>query len=103
MLTIRFSKRLRIYSDLAVLTTSFLLTYLLRYDFNVPQTQLHNIFLQLPYVVIIQTTALYLFGCKRFVALSDVQNFFKFTVFSALPLMLFGVVLPRSISQLKVP
>jgi FlaA1/EpsC-like NDP-sugar epimerase len=103
MQTIRFSKRLRIYLDLAVLTTAFLLTYLLRYDFKVPQIQLHNLLLQLPYVVTIQTAALYLFGCKRFVALSDLQNFFKFSVFSALPVMLFGVVLPDSISQLKVP
>jgi FlaA1/EpsC-like NDP-sugar epimerase len=103
MKTIRFSKRLRIYMDLAVLTTAFLLTYLLRYDLNIPQIQLHNLLLQLPYVVTIQIAALYLFGCRKFVALSDLQNFFKFAVFSALPVMLFGMVLPRSISQLKVP
>jgi FlaA1/EpsC-like NDP-sugar epimerase len=103
MQTIRFSKRLHIYLDLAVLTTSFLLTYLLRYDFKVPQIQLHNILLQLPYVVTIQTAALYLFSCKRFVALTDLQNFFKFAVFSSAPVMLFKMVMPDSISQLKVP
>jgi FlaA1/EpsC-like NDP-sugar epimerase len=93
--------------DLLVLIMSFVLAYLLRFDFNIPQNQLHNLTLQLPYVIALELTALHLFGYHKFswrlINLADVQTFIKAAVCAALPILLLRLVLPNSIGEFRVP
>jgi FlaA1/EpsC-like NDP-sugar epimerase len=93
--------------DLSVLILSFVSAYLLRFDFNIPQNQLHNLSLQLPYVIALELAALHLFGCHKFiwrlVKLADMQTFIKAAVCAALPILLLRLVLPNSMGELRVP
>jgi FlaA1/EpsC-like NDP-sugar epimerase len=93
--------------DLLVLISSFVLAYLLRFDFNVPQNQLYNLSLQLPYVIALELAALHLFGCHKFswrlVKLADVQTFVKAAVCAVLPILLLRLVLPNSMGEIRVP
>jgi FlaA1/EpsC-like NDP-sugar epimerase len=93
--------------DLLVLVLSFVLAYLLRFDFNIPQNQLHNLSLQIPYVVALELTALHLFGYHkfnwRFINLADVETFIKAAICAALPVLLLRLVLPNSIGEFRVP
>src|ERR1043166_7513787 len=47
-------RRLHYVIDLSVLTSSFALAYLLRFDFEVPRSQFDDFFTQLPYVLLVQ-------------------------------------------------
>jgi FlaA1/EpsC-like NDP-sugar epimerase len=93
--------------DLLILILSFVSAYLLRFDFNIPQNQLHSIPLQLPYVVALELATLHLFGCHKFIwrfaNLSDVQRLIKAAVCAALPILLLRLVLPDSIGEFRVP
>jgi FlaA1/EpsC-like NDP-sugar epimerase len=93
--------------DILVLISSFVSAYLLRFDFNIPQNQLHNLSLQLPYVVALELAALHLFGCHkliwRLVNLADLQAFIKAAVCAVLPILLLRLVLPNSIGEFRVP
>jgi FlaA1/EpsC-like NDP-sugar epimerase len=93
--------------DLLVLILSFVSAYLLRFDFNIHQNQLHNLPLQLPYVIGLELAALRLFGCHEFiwrpVKLADVQTFIKAAVCAALPILLLRLILPNSMGEFRVP
>jgi FlaA1/EpsC-like NDP-sugar epimerase len=93
--------------DLLVLIFSFVSAYLLRFDFNIPQNQLNNLSLQLPYVIAIELAALHLFGCHKFiwrlVNLADTQTFIKAAVCAAQPILLLRLVLPNSMGEFRVP
>jgi FlaA1/EpsC-like NDP-sugar epimerase len=93
--------------DMLVLISSFVSAYLLRFDFNIPQNQLHNLSLQLPYVIALELAALHLFGCHKFiwrlVKLADLQTFIKAAVCAALPILLLRLVLPDSMGEFRVP
>ncbi len=93
--------------DLLILIVSFVTAYLLRFDFNIPQNQFHNLSLQLPYVVAIELAALHFFGCQkfnwRFVKLADVQTFFMAAVSAAMPIALLRLVLPNSMGEFRIP
>ncbi|MGB5661176.1 MAG: hypothetical protein WBO54_17025, partial [Thermoanaerobaculia bacterium] len=52
------SRRVQYALDLIVLVATFLLAYLLRFDFQIPASQMRAVWVQLPYVVLLQFVAL---------------------------------------------
>jgi FlaA1/EpsC-like NDP-sugar epimerase len=93
--------------DLLILIVSFVTAYLLRFDFNIPQNQFHNLTLQLPYVIALELTALHIFGCQKFswryVKLADVQAFFMAAISAAIPMALLRLMLPNSLGEFRIP
>src|ERR1043166_8158917 len=75
------TKRLQLIMDLAVLTVSFTLAYLFRFDFVIPTRYVHSALMQLPYVLFIQFGSLLLTGVYtfiwRYVGMSEVKAFLK--------------------------
>lgn len=100
-------RRLHYVIDLVVLTSSFALAYLLRFDFEVPRSQLDDFFTQLPYVVLIQMTALSLAGVYtfiwRYVGMSEIRAFVNAALCSALPILAARLVLPHALNNWRVP
>jgi FlaA1/EpsC-like NDP-sugar epimerase len=93
--------------DLGVLACAFVLAYLLRFDFNIPKSELRHGLLQLPYVVLIQFVMLalagvYAFIC-RYVGLAEVRAFINALLSSAIPIAIMRIWLPPSFQDLKVP
>lgn len=61
------SRRLQFGLDIGVLAGAFFLSYLLRFDFRIPETNLVRAAAQLPLVVSVQFTALLCSGVYSFV------------------------------------
>ena len=93
--------------DLLVLTASFLLAYLLRYDFVIPGKVLFDALVQLPYVVLIQVVALALAGVYsfiwRYVGMREVRSFFYAFFWSSLVLTVLRFTLPDRFGDWRVP
>ena len=53
--------------EIACLIGAFVLAYLLRFDFSIPDSEQFNLLIQLPLVLILQIAALRLFGAHRFI------------------------------------
>jgi FlaA1/EpsC-like NDP-sugar epimerase len=95
-------------SDVAVLVGAFLLAYLLRLDFSLPEPYLSNFLSQLPFVVLVQFSALFLVGAYsiiwRYVSLEDIKAFIKAAFISGVVLLLFRLLLsPERFIQWQVP
>jgi FlaA1/EpsC-like NDP-sugar epimerase len=107
MYHLQIEKKLQHSLNLLVLIVSFVSAYLLRFDFNIPHSQLHNLSLQLPYVVALELGAFHLFGCHkfiwRFVNFADVQTLIRAAVCAAVPILFLRLVLPDSIGGFRVP
>ncbi len=93
--------------DLLVLTGSFVLAYLLRYEFVISQKVLFDALVQLPYVVLIQVVALALAGVYtfiwRYVGMREVRSFFYAFFWSSLVLMALRFTLPDRFGDWRVP
>jgi FlaA1/EpsC-like NDP-sugar epimerase len=93
--------------DLLILTASFLLAYLLRFEFVIPEKVLFEAFVQLPYVVLIQVVALALAGVYRFiwryVGMREVRSFFYAFFWSSLVLTALRFTLPNRFGDWRVP
>ncbi len=93
--------------DVAMLVCAFAFAYLLRFEFAVPEDELHNALQQLPYVVLVQLAALALAGVYsfiwRYVGLGEVKAFVYAAVWSALVLAVLRLSLPRSLGNWRVP
>ncbi|HEY5190498.1 MAG TPA: polysaccharide biosynthesis protein, partial [Candidatus Deferrimicrobium sp.] len=93
--------------DLLVLTASFLLAYLLRFEFVIPQKVLFDALVQLPYVVLIQVVALALAGVYsfiwRYVGMREVRSFFYAFFWSSLVLTVLRFTLPDRFGDWRVP
>ena len=93
--------------DLLVLSAAFLLSYLLRFDFHLPEYYLNNALDQLPFVVLVQFTALFLVGgyalIWRYVSLEDAKFFLWAAVVSAIFLLIGRLLLPPSFERWQVP
>ena len=95
-------------SDVAVLCGAFFLAYLLRLDFSLPEPYLSNFLSQLPFVVLVQFSALFLVGAYsiiwRYVSLEDIKAFLKAAAISGVILLLFRLLLsPDRFIQWQVP
>jgi FlaA1/EpsC-like NDP-sugar epimerase len=100
-------RRLHYALDLIVLIAAFALAYLLRFDFEPDARQRTELLIQLPYVVLIQVTALNLAGVYtfiwRYVGLAEVKPFIKAALLSALPILFLRLTLPAAWNNWRVP
>ena len=93
--------------DLLMLSAAFLLSYLLRFDFNVPRNYWENALTQLPFVVLVQFAALFMIGgyalIWRYISLEDAKFFARAAVLSLAILLLGRLGLPVSFERWQVP
>jgi FlaA1/EpsC-like NDP-sugar epimerase len=87
-------------ADVVVLCSAFFLAYMLRFDFKLTDS-LDNILNQLPLVVLIQFSVLFLVGAYpilwRYFSLEDVKVFLKASIISSLILLGFRLLLSQDI------
>src|ERR1051325_10051546 len=73
------NRRTQFTMDLVTLVAAFALAYLLRFDFNIPTAYLLAAVRQLPYVILLQFSALMLAGVYsfiwRYIGMSEVRAF----------------------------
>jgi FlaA1/EpsC-like NDP-sugar epimerase/lipopolysaccharide/colanic/teichoic acid biosynthesis glycosyltransferase len=93
--------------DILVLAASFLLAYLLRFEFAIPAQELRNAVIQLLCLVAIQFAALILTGVYafvwRYVGMSEVSTFIKAALLASLPPLIARLALPIQFKQFQVP
>ncbi len=93
--------------DLGVLTAAFVLSYLLRFDFEIPAGELHSMLAQLPLVLLLQFGAMQIFGIYtfmwRYIGMAEIGAFVKAAWWSFLPLVLLRLGLPDGFGQWRVP
>lgn len=101
------TRRTQFAMDLAVLVAAFVLAYLLRFDFAVPDTYRTRGLIQLPVVVMVQFVTLTLCGVYafvwRYIGLRELGTFARAAAYSALPLLLLRVGLPRAFDDWRIP
>jgi FlaA1/EpsC-like NDP-sugar epimerase len=101
------TRRLQFCVDLLVLTGSFYLAYLLRFDFAVPSAMLAQSAVQLPVVLAIQVAALALAGVYsfiwRYVGMHELKAFVYAFWWSALALAVMRFTLPGALGDWRVP
>lgn len=100
-------RRTQFVLDLATLTAAFLLAYLLRFDFRIPERSLGYAMVQLPLVVLLQFSALLLLRVYnfvwRYVGIREIETFLRAAVYSALPLFALRFGLPDAYQAWRVP
>jgi FlaA1/EpsC-like NDP-sugar epimerase len=93
--------------DLGVLTAAFVLSYLLRFEFDIPSGEFHNMTVQLPLVLLLQFGAMQVFGIYtfmwRYIGMAEIGAFVKAAWWSFLPLLLLRLGLPDGFGQWRVP
>jgi len=95
-------------ADVAVLCGAFLLAYLLRFEFEIPEYYFNNALNQLPFVVFVQFASLFLFGAYsiiwRYVSLDDIKSFLKAALVSGVILVLIRLLVSNEqLSRWQVP
>jgi FlaA1/EpsC-like NDP-sugar epimerase len=95
-------------ADVAVLCGAFFLAYLLRFEFSLDKYYLDNALNQLPFVVLVQFSSLFLVGAYsiiwRYVSLEDIKAFLKAALISGIVLVLFRLFLsPEQFIRWQVP
>lgn len=97
----------RLALDLLVLSSAFWFAYLLRFDFEIPVYYQENALDQLPFVVLVEFTALVLVGgyglIWRYIGLADTKYFLRAAICAALVLLLGRLLLPASFERWQVP
>ncbi|MFN7926756.1 MAG: nucleoside-diphosphate sugar epimerase/dehydratase [Blastocatellia bacterium] len=93
--------------DFAILTTAFLLAYLLRFDFAIPTSEWQNGIVQWPIVVLTQLALLAGWGVYafvwRYVGMGEMKTFVLATLSAAAPFFALRLLLPPSFMVLRVP
>ncbi len=93
--------------DISALVLAFSLAYLLRFEFAVPAAEIPNALQQLPYVVLVQLSALVLAGVYsfiwRYVGMGEVKAFLYAALWSALALAVLRLSLPDRLHSWRVP
>jgi FlaA1/EpsC-like NDP-sugar epimerase len=93
--------------DLSVLAGAFVVSYLLRFEFDVPPEQIQASAIQLPFVVLLQFSLLFVTGVYafiwRYIGMAEVGAFLKAAAGSFLVLTLARLVLPDAVQPLRVP
>ena len=101
------SKKTQYVLDLMVLSGAFILSYLLRFDFSLPQSEIHRAWAQLIFVVLIQFAALSLTGVYsfvwRYVGLTEVRKFLITALWSVIPILFLRLGLTEQFQILRVP
>ncbi|MGH9971327.1 MAG: polysaccharide biosynthesis protein [Pyrinomonadaceae bacterium] len=93
--------------DTIVLTSAFIIAYLLRFDFEIPQRDTQHMLYQLPFVLLLQIGLLWLAGIYtfiwRYVGMAEVKAFITAALWSALPLITLRIWLPEQLQPARVP
>jgi len=101
------SKADQITLDFTVLLSAFVLSYLLRFDFDIPKNEALHGCIQLPFVVLLQLLVLQRTGVysfvSRYVSMNEVRVFSRAALWSFVPLILFRVCLPAQLNVWKIP
>src|SRR5438105_2964842 len=63
----RLLKATLIALDLSVFLIAIVVSYLLRFDFNIPTNHVHNLIVQAPFLILLQFAALTLTGGRNFI------------------------------------
>ncbi|MGI8638706.1 MAG: polysaccharide biosynthesis protein [Pyrinomonadaceae bacterium] len=95
-------------ADVAVLCGAFFLAYLFRFDFELEEYYLDNALNQLPFVVLVQFSSLFIVGAYsiiwRYVSLEDIKSFLKAAFISGVILILVRLLLsPEKFIRWQVP
>ncbi|HWN41347.1 MAG TPA: nucleoside-diphosphate sugar epimerase/dehydratase, partial [Thermoanaerobaculia bacterium] len=100
-------RQVQLLMDIAILMGSFVVAYLLRFDFSIPEPELARMLVQLPLVLLLQFAALALAGIYsfvwRYVGLREVPSFLKAAAGSAAVLLLLRFGLPDELHLWRVP
>lgn len=99
---------LQVFADFTILCLAFFFAYLLRFDFTLPEYYLENALNQLPFVVLVQFSSLFLVGgysiLWRYISLQDIKTFLKAALLSASVLIAFRLLLsPDRFIRWQVP
>ena len=93
--------------DILTLSGSFVLAYLLRFEFSIPAEESKNLIIQLPCIVLIQFVVLIITGVYsfvwRYVGMTEVRTFLKAALLACLPVVLTRLTLPTGLKPLQVP
>lgn len=93
--------------DLFVLSAAFIFAYLLRFDFNIPKDHLHNLTVQVSFVVLLQFVALTLAGGRsfmwRYTGIAHVKSFLYAALGSMAVVGLMRILLPEAHQGWRVP
>ena len=93
--------------DVIVLAMSFVLAYLLRFDFGIPAEEFRNASVQLPVVVTIQFVVLCMTGIYsfvwRYVGMAELRAFLKAALLACLPVIACRLALPMELKRFHVP
>jgi len=77
----------QVISDVAILSGAFFFSYLLRFEFSIPEPYISNAINQVPFVVFIQFASLFAVGAYsiiwRYVSLEDIKAFIKAAIVSS--------------------
>ncbi|HEX5719208.1 MAG TPA: nucleoside-diphosphate sugar epimerase/dehydratase [Thermoanaerobaculia bacterium] len=100
-------RQVQLLMDIVILLGSFVVAYLLRFDFDIPDDELARMLVQLPLVLLLQFAALALAGIYsfvwRYVGLREVPSFLKAAVGSAAVLLFLRFGLPDGLHLWRVP
>ncbi len=101
------SRKTQLVLDVLVMAAAFTVAYLLRFDFMLPASVLHNWPLQTAFVVLLQVLLIRLVGAHdiswRTFSLYDLPAFTIPMAVAAVPLVIFRVYLPAASSMFRIP
>jgi FlaA1/EpsC-like NDP-sugar epimerase len=93
--------------DLTVLSAAFGLAYLLRFEFSLTGPLGRSLLTQLPFVLLIQFSALFIAGCYsvvwRYIGMAELQLFGKAAFWSGFVLIGLRLGLPASYQEWRIP
>lgn len=93
--------------DLAILSTAFVVSYLLRFDFQIPRAESHKLFVQLPVVLALQFGAMTLCGARspiwRYAGMPHIRSFLNAATASLAVMVLLRLFLPDHYGDWRFP
>ncbi len=97
----------QILADVIILCGAFYLAYLFRFDFEIGEYYLDNALNQLPFVVLVQFTSLFVVGAYsiiwRYVSIEDIKSFLKAAFISGVVLIFVRLLLSEKFIRWQVP
>lgn len=101
------SKPVQVALDILVLSGVFALSYLLRFEFSIPESSLRGLLIQFPIVVVLQVAALWACGVYnliwRYVGLAELRRFLTAAAVGSVPILFGRLFLPQSLHGFRVP
>jgi FlaA1/EpsC-like NDP-sugar epimerase len=93
--------------DTLVLVSAFVLAYLLRFDFNLPEAATQRMLQQLPFVLALQLVLLWAAGIYafiwRYIGMAEIKAFLTAALWAALPMILLRTWLPEYLQVARIP